>query len=225
MERGSGTHVPWPGTRTNHRLQSDRRTGILDKLALIRDLDDRAGLEKFLGILRRPVDLDLVVDMRSGAAPRAAQQADLLAAVQMLTDGDGNAVEMRVARNDPRAVVDVDDAAELALGAGEDHGTGRRVVDRGLKGRREIETGMRRGAMVKRIVADPEAAFELVMGQRRRQWQSLEGLSQSVGNGSVTTIPSLARLEALERDERTALTGPRGAEACDELIEVDTRRG
>src|SRR5207248_4169510 len=140
-----------------------------------------------------------------GAAPRATQQADLLAAAQMLADGDGDAVEVRVARNDPRPVVDVDDAAELALGAGEDHGAGRRVIDRRLKRRREIEPGMHREATIERIAAGSEAAFELVMGQRRRQRQSLEGLSQSIGNGGVTAIPSPARLEALERDERAAL--------------------
>src|SRR5258707_15600674 len=99
------------------------------------------------------------MNMRAGAAPGAAEQADLLAAGETLTEGDGDAVEMRVARHDPRAVVDIDDAAELALGAGKDHGTGRRVVDRRFQGRREIDAGMHRGPTVERIVAAAKAAF------------------------------------------------------------------
>src|SRR6266851_1318082 len=77
------------------------------------NLNDVSGLEEFLGILRHAVDLHLVMDMRPGAAARAAEQADLLAAGEMLSQRNRDAMQMGVARDDAGAVIDVDDAAEL----------------------------------------------------------------------------------------------------------------
>src|SRR5437588_792023 len=117
--------------------RADRRLGPRRGARLFRgDLDDIAGLEKLLRVLRHAVDLHLVMDVRPGAAAGAAEQADLLAHADMLAGRHHDAVEMGIACDNARAVVDIDDATELALRAGEDHGAWRRAEDGRFERRR-----------------------------------------------------------------------------------------
>src|SRR5579884_1116171 len=162
---GSSTRAP--------RSRGSVQPAIIS-LALRRNRDDVAEMEKLLGVLRLAVDQHLVMHVRAGGAAGAAEIADLGMRPDMLADRDGEAVEMGVAGRDAVAVIDLDDLAVIVAVAGIGHRAGGGGVDRRFVRRVEIEPGMERRAAVDRVVAHPERAADLVACERRRNRQRLD---------------------------------------------------
>src|SRR5215469_15499642 len=87
-----------------------------------------AEIEEFLRVLRLAVDDDLVMRMRTGRAAGRAEIADLLVQPDPLPDRHGERMQMRVARGDAVAVIDLDDLAVIVAipGIGHDARRGRK---------------------------------------------------------------------------------------------------
>src|SRR5437762_11665819 len=103
--------------------------------------DDAGEAEEFLRVLRFAVDQHLIMDMRAGSAPGAAEKADLAMPGDTLSDRHSLAVQMGVAGRDAVAVVDLDDLAVIVTTSGIGHDAGRGRVDRGHVRRPQIDTG------------------------------------------------------------------------------------
>src|SRR5690349_19104714 len=130
-------------------------------------------LQELLRIDRIAVDAHLVMNVRAGAAPSAAEQSDLLSVAEVLPARHGDPMEMAVDRDDPRAVIDLHHPAIGALGTGEHYDPRRGVVDRRLVRRRKIDAGVEGFAMVDWVDASTERAFELILRDRRAERQRL----------------------------------------------------
>ena len=81
------------------------------------EIGDRTA-QVFVGIDRRVVDADFVVDVVAGRAAGVADIADDLSANDGLSSGDGESVHVAVARLDTVAMVDPNHATVAILLAG-----------------------------------------------------------------------------------------------------------
>ena len=117
--------------------------------------------EIFVGVYGDVVDADFVVEMGAGGASALANVADGVAAVDVLSGGDGEAGQVAVAGGDAVAVIEHDGASVAAEEVGEGDGTvGRRDHGRAYVGG-DIDAGVEGAFSVKRIDALAERAGDL----------------------------------------------------------------
>src|SRR6185437_12494077 len=128
-----------------------------------------ACLQKLFRVLGHAVDQHLVVEMRAGAAPRAAELAHHLMHRHHLATRHERFVEMAEAGDDTVAVIDLDDLAIGTFRPGKDHPARRGAVDRRAIGRDEVEPGVEGLAPRERIGAAAEGALDAILRQRCRQ--------------------------------------------------------
>src|ERR1700722_8795485 len=180
-------------------------------------------LQELGGIQRPAVDNDFVMQVRSRTAPGAAEFTNLVVCPNTLPARHQNAVKMRETGYDSVAVADVDGAAIAFLNAGKYYRAGRGAIHRRAVGRFEIEPGMERLAAVERVVARTKDAADLIVHQRRGEWQRLEQLLQ------LRLALAVFRRDggrAVEGDEGSALrrrVGGNRSDAVQKPLDIEAR--
>ena len=117
--------------------------------------------EIFVGVDWGIVDADFVVEMGAGGASAEADVADGVAAVDVLSGGDGEAGEMSVTGGDAVAVIDHDSATVSAEEVGEGDGAVGGGDDGGSDNGGNIDAGVECAFSVKWIDAFAEGAGDL----------------------------------------------------------------
>src|SRR5256714_4634464 len=116
--------------------------------------DVRVGsAQVFMRIYRSIVDAHFVVEVWSGAAAGIANIADGIAAMNVFSGEDRNALHMSIACSDAMAMVENYSASISAHEIGEGHRGIRRGHDRLPNGRSNINAGMECALTIKRIDA------------------------------------------------------------------------
>ena len=111
------------------------------------------------------------MDMRTRAATGAAEKTDLSMFSDPLARRDDVTVKVAVDSTYPVPVIDFDDLTVVASIPRIGHDTWCRGVHRGHIWGGQIEARVKRPPVIERIVTRAEAAFELIMIERHRQWQ------------------------------------------------------
>src|SRR5579864_7535214 len=151
------------------------------------------------------------MQMRAGRAPGRTHAADDLADADLVADVDVDLRKVAVAGREAFPVIDLDHLAVAAAPAGRRDGAGRRGVDRIADLAAEIEPGMHRRHMQKRIDAHPEGRAEIDIAgdrfaHRDRDERAAELFGLRAGNTDARerALELAALAGQLQRDERTA---------------------
>ena len=114
-------------------------------------------------------------------------------------------MQVSITGDDAVTVIDFDEPAPLAFGAGEDDNSGRGRKDVRAIGCLQIDAGRKAPAMIERIAPRSERTLDAIMIEWCAQWQGIDEFLEELMPTGIVARPG----RVAERHERTALARPR----------------